>query len=437
MNIGIYGMHYKSTPVEVRERAAFRPSELESAYHKILALDGIRNCVIFSTCNRSQVIYEADEGVDGKKRLDYFYHDFFGIEQETIQKYCCHEDRCIQQFFRMCCGLDSLVLGEDQILGQIKEAYHTAREFGATGKVLNKLFQCGITLGKKVKNETAISENPLSIASIAVKQGEKIFSSLENINVLVLGRGEMSRSAIRHLMDSHIQHVYIATRSELLTGICAQDPSRMTRVPFDDRYEITGKVDWVISATSAPHIVVEKTQFMLHHQEGKRIIMTDLAIPRDIDPSISELNGVQVYDLDQLEEVARDSMKQRNGKLKMIHRRIEDKEKEFLDWHRCLPVYPRIQAIQQYSREMTNTEIQDLFRKMPHLSQKDQQNIESFVYSLVKKMWRTPIHQLKQVGLEGKGEEAGELLDRLLDCDCINLVDAYEEEEREEKQSYE
>ncbi|GEM_PF-54355 len=437
MNIGIYGMHYKSAPVEVRERAAFKPSELEDAYNKILEMDGIRSCVILSTCNRSQVIYEADQGVDGKKRLDCFYRDFFGFEDEIMQAHFYHKVPAVRHFFRMCCGLDSLVLGEDQILGQIKDAYHAARDFGATGKVLNKLFQCGITLGKKIKNETAISENPLSIASIAVKQGEKIFGSFENVKVLVLGRGEMSRSAIRHLIASNAEHVYIATRSELLTGICEQDRSKISRVPFDDRHEVIGSVDWVISATSAPHMVVEKTQFMQYHRNGRRIIMTDIAIPRDIDPGIAKLPGVQLYDLDQLEEVARESMEKRTGKLKLIQMSIRDKEKEFLDWHRCLPVYPRIQAIQQYSREMTNNEIQDLFRRMPHLSQKDQKNIEAFAYSLIKKMWRTPIHQLKQVGLEGRGEEAGELLDRLLNFDCVNFEEAYDEEEREEKLSYE
>ncbi|RQD69586.1 MAG: glutamyl-tRNA reductase [Tindallia sp. MSAO_Bac2] len=437
MNIGIYGMHYKNTPVEIRERAAFKPSGLEGAYNKLLGIDGIRSCVILSTCNRSQLIYEADEGVDGKGRLDHFYRDYFGFSDKEVQAYCRHEVPAIRTFFKMCCGLDSLVLGEDQILGQIKEAYYTAREHGACGKVMNKFFQTGIALGKKIKNETAISENPLSIASIAVKQGEKIFRNLEDIKVLVLGRGEMSRTAIRHLLSSNAEHVYIATRSNLLTGFDDLDRTKISRIPFEDRHEAIASVDWVISATSAPHQVIEKSQLQKFHRHNKHVLITDIAMPRDIDPGVSEIPGVCLYDLDQLDEVARENMDQRAGKLEIIDIRIAEKEKEFFDWHRCLPVYPRIRAIQQYSIEMTEKEINELFDKMPHLSQKDRNNIEAFIYSLVKKMWRTPIHQLKQVGLEGKGEEAGALLDRLLTCDFQNLEEEYEEEHREEKLNYE
>ena len=436
MNIGIYGMHFKSAPLEIRERASFKASDLEKAYQDLLTTEGIRECVILSTCNRSQVIYSADEGIDGKKSLDYFYQVFFGFGKEEVEAYCQHEMPAVEHLFQTCCGLNSLVLGEDQILGQIKEAYYTARDFGATGKLLNRLFQDGITLGKKVKAETAISENPLSVASIAVKQGERVFGSLEGIRVMVLGRGEMSRAAIRHLMVKGVDHVYMATRSELITGIDECDRRRITRIPFDDRYEAAASVDWIISTTSAPHQVLEKSQFRKHHR-GKKILITDIALPRDADPELAKLPGVSLYDLDQLEQVAKDSMDERSGKLRIIHAIIEEKVADYWNWHRCLPVYPRIQAIQQYSREMTEKEIQELFSKMPHLSEKDRQNIEAFIYSLVKKMWRTPIHQLKQEGLEGRGEEAGAFLDRLLACECWEMEENQEKDCREEQRQYE
>ncbi|SFH54825.1 glutamyl-tRNA reductase [Tindallia magadiensis] len=433
MNIGIYGMHYKNTPVKIRERAAFKASGLESAYHTILSLEGINSCVILSTCNRSQLIYEADDGVDGKKKLDSFFQEYFGFSDEEIETYCHHEVPAVSMFFRMCCGLDSLVLGEDQILGQIKEAYYAARDFGATSKALNKLFQNGITLGKKIKYETGISENSLSIASIAVKQGEKIFGLLNQTKVLIVGRGEMCRRAIKHLISLNVGYIYIATRGELLTGIGKHPYTKVTRIPFDDRYEVIADVDWIISATSAPHQVIEKHYFSKHYCQDKNMLITDIALPRDVDPNISDIPGVQLYDIDDLEEVANENMLKRSGKLKLIEKRIQEKNREFFDWYRCLPVYPRIRAIQHHSQEVTEVELERLFNQMPHLSQKDRDNIEAFVYSLAKKMWRTPIQQLKQVGLEGKGKEAGELLDRLLTCDYMSVEEKMDKEYGKEK----
>ncbi|SMP61489.1 glutamyl-tRNA reductase [Anoxynatronum buryatiense] len=414
MNLIIFGLHYQKTPLTIRERAVFRSSEMEHAYARLLQSQYIEGGVILSTCNRSQLICHVSDLSAAATTLFQFYLDFFHFSKDELSP-CCQTltgREAVSHFFETCCGLNSLVLGEDQILGQVKEAWFNARDFQATNKVLNRLFQEGITLGKKVRAETKISETPLSVASIAVRMGQQFFTDLSDKRVLVIGRGEMARLALNHLGDTAVSEIYVSSRQSLILSDL-EKRRRLIPVSYEDRYRIAAGVDWVISATAAPHIVFEKNAFLREYR-GHALLLTDIALPRDIDPALSKEPTIQLYDLDMLETVAQEGMEHRYSQLSLIRQRLNEAMKQFEEWWHCLPVFPRIQAIQEYSHALTTGELKQLFQQMPHLTPGDQEQITAFVFSLTKKMWRTPIHQLKQEGLEGRGEAAGALLDRLL-----------------------
>ena len=414
MNLIIFGLHYQKTPLAIRERAVFRVSEMEQAYARLLQCQGIEGGVILSTCNRSQLICHAADLEMAATALFEFYLDFFHFSREELTP-CCQVltgQEAVSHFFETCCGLNSLVLGEDQILGQVKEAWFSARDFQATNKVLNRLFQEGVALGKKVRTETRISETPLSVASIAVRMGEQFFTDLSDKKVLVIGRGEMARLALNHLSDTCVSEIYVSSRHSLILSDLDKR-RRLIPVSYEDRYRIAAGVDWVISATAAPHIVFERSAFLREYR-GHPLLLADIALPRDIDAGLSQEPHIQLYDLDMLESIARRGMEHRHNQLSLIRKRLQESVIAFEEWWHCLPVFPRIQAIQDYTQSLTSRELAQLFQQMPHLSPRDQDQITAFVFSLAKKMWRTPIHQLKQESLEGRGEAAGALLDRLL-----------------------
>lgn len=414
MNLMIFGLHYEKTPVAIRERAAFRPSQMQKAYEKLVASPGIHSGVILSTCNRSQLICHTDGGHKAREALEQFYLQFFQFTREELKP--CSQLLCgseaLHHFFATCCGLNSLVVGEDQILGQVKEAWFTARDYQATDKVIHRLFQEGVALGKKVRSVTRISETPLSVASIAVKLGEQTYPSLEGKKVLVIGRGEMARLTLTHLLNTDVAAIFISSRYPLtLTG--REKQRQIIPVSFEERYRIAAEVDWVISATSAPHIIFDKSLFLKEY-DHRPLLLTDIAMPRDLDPELTCVPGITLYDLDMLHTIVQKSVHHRKSQLNLIRQMIAESVTCFQEWFNCLPIYPRIQAIREYSQTLTRQELDALFKEMPNLSHEEQAQIEAFVFSLTKKMWRTPIHQLKQEGAEGRGEEASAFLDRLL-----------------------
>lgn len=417
MNLMIVGLHHEKTPVAIRERASFRPSHMEEAYQQLAASPGIKSAVILSTCNRSQIICHTSDRSLAQKSLERFYLGFFTFREDELAPYLqvyLGQD-VLHHFFDTCCGLNSLVMGEDQILGQVKEAWFTARDYQAVDKVMNRLFQEGVALGKKVRTVTRISENPLSVASIAVKLGEETFSSLKDIRVLVIGRGEMAGLTIKHLLATPVPSIYVSSRHPL-TLTHEEMKGRIIPVSFDDRYRIASQVDWVISATSAPHLILEKSLF-LREYDHTPLLLTDIAMPRDLDPQLSCVPGITLYDLDSLKAIVQKSVQHRKSQLVQVQQMVADASMCFKEWFNCLPVYPRIQAIQEYSQTLTRQELDKLFEEMPQLSPQEQSHIEAFVFSLAKKMWRTPIHQLKQEGAKGRGEEASAFLDCLLNLD--------------------
>lgn len=416
MKLVAFGITHQNSTIALREKVAFSRSKLQKAYNLMRKDCFVKEAVILSTCNRSEIVAVVEDTNGAEEWFKSFYIDFFQLQQEDIEGHYIYKSKkeVARYLYEVCCGLDSLVLGEDQILGQVKEAHQNAMELKGCGKILNKLFLEAITTAKEIRTKTSISENPLSISYIAVKQVEKQLGSLKNKKVLVIGYGEMSRLAVEHLLDKGVSAIYISNRRKEIIESLMEKHRNIYYINFDERYEVLKEVDILISATGAPHYIYYKEAFSSYYQGDKPLCIVDIALPRDVDPAIREIQGISLFHIDQLKDIADENLNSRKSLIIEIKKAIEDAIKDYEGWYQCLPIYPKIEAIKNYSQQLTDEELDKMFKKLSHIEQKDKETIEIIVRSLVKKMWRKPILQLKDAGIKGKGEEMASFVDELL-----------------------
>ncbi len=417
MNIMVFGVTHKNSSIALREKVAFSKSKLQHAYEYFKNSNFVEEAVILSTCNRSEIFAVVQQLEEGEKWFKSFYENLFQLEEDQLEGHYIVKkgQEAVNYLYEVCCGLDSLVLGEDQILGQVKDAHYRAMEIKGTGKVLNRLFIEAVTVAKEIKTKTGISENPISISSIAVKQMEKTLKHLKNKNVLVIGFGKMSRIAIENLLEKGVATIYICNRSNEAIENMMKKHHQIKYIPFEEKYSVINQVDIVISATAAPHYVLHYEELKEVYKEKNTICMVDIALPRDIDPQIEELNGINLYHIDQLKEVIDESLTYRTQCIEEIKQFIAEAIKKFEEWYNCLPIYPRIEAIKNYSQRLTEEELEGLFKKLSHMEDKDKELIEIVVKSLIKKMWKKPILQMKNAGITGRGEQMASMVDELFD----------------------
>jgi len=325
MKIIVFGITYKSSTIDLREKVSFSTSRKKEAYSLLRESHFIEEAVILSTCNRSEVFAVVKDTTIAEHWFKNFYIDFFQLQGNTLEgtHHFQKEREAVRYLYHVCAGLDSLVIGEDQILGQVKEAYAEALELGATGKILNKLFLEVVTTAKEVKTQTSISENPLSISSIAVKQIEKHLKSLIGKKVLVVGFGKMSRIAIENLISKGVDRLYICNRTKKSVQQLIEQHTQIYYLSYDQKYEMLNEVDAVISATGAPHFVFYKDNIERVYQQHRPICMVDIALPRDIDPAVQELDGVTLFHIDDLKEIANENLAYRMQCMEMMKEAIQ------------------------------------------------------------------------------------------------------------------
>ncbi|WP_026477229.1 glutamyl-tRNA reductase [Alkaliphilus transvaalensis] len=417
MKIMVFGVTHKNSSIELREKVAFSKSKLQQAYDALKASTFVEEAVILSTCNRSEIFAVVKAIEEGEAWFKDFYYNFFHLKEDQLEgRYLIKKGReAVAYLYEVCCGLDSLVLGEDQILGQVKDAHNYAMEIKATGKVLNRLFLEAIAKAKEIKTRTAISENPLSISSIAVKKIENTLGSLKGREALVIGFGKMSRIAIENLLEKGVETIYICNRNKESLQVLLSKHPQIQYIPFTEKYSKINEVDVVISATAAPHYVFHYQEFKEIYQGKNQICMVDIALPRDIDPLLEKIDGVSLFHIDQLKEVVEESISFRNKCIEEMEGYLEESILKFEDWYRCLPIYPRIEALQSYTQRLTDEELASLFKRLSPMEDKDKELIEVVVRSLIKKMWKKPILQMKQAGVTGRGEQMASMVDELFD----------------------
>ncbi|SNX55193.1 glutamyl-tRNA reductase [Thermoanaerobacterium sp. RBIITD] len=391
----------QNTPIEIRERVSFG-KEIKKALLKFKETYNAE-VVILSTCHRSE-IYVYSENIALKTIKDFFIEYFKVTEDELGQYlYILTGVDAVKHIFRVACGLESMVVGEDQILGQVKNAISISQENFASGKILNKLFRDAITLGKKVRTETGIKDLALSISYIAVKFISDEFKDLNDKKAFVIGTGEMGQIAIKNLISKGTK-VYVSNRTHSKAVDLKKIIPEIEVVPYDDKYVQIARSDIVISATDAPHYTIDYEKFIKVYK-GKKICMVDIALPRDIDPKIGEIEGVSIYTLDDLKKTADENKKKRIGFINVIEKIIESAVNNFVNWFKTLAIEPQIKNINKFADVISEIEFERVINKLSNIDERDKKNIEIALKRVAKKMSDLMIKHIKNDIINKKYEE--------------------------------
>ena len=307
MRFQLIGVNHKSAPLEVRERLAIPESRLPDTCRELTAYPGIEEGMVISTCNRVEVVTHT---VNGHADLRGFLHDHFHLKPEELDAhlYEFREKDAVRHLFRVASSLDSMVVGEAQILGQVKEAYATARAVGAVRGQLDQLFSRAFAVAKRVRSETAVGSSSVSIASVAVELAKKIFGTLQGKNVFIVGAGKMSELAARHLMAHGCASIFVANRTyDRAIGLAQKFNGQA--IKFEDLYTTCDKADIVITSTGAPHAIFrrEHGEQFLARRKNRPMFFIDIAVPRDVSQGMAKLDGIFAYDIDDLQQAVTQS----------------------------------------------------------------------------------------------------------------------------------
>ena len=412
MNIGVVGVNHNLAPINVREAVSFTDTKKIEAINILLDRE-IDEIVILSTCNRSE-IYISGENIQQKvDEVANFYKDYFGVKD--IEQYLFKKTNleAIQHLFDVTAGLDSLVVGEDQILGQVKDAHEFCMKLGATKKVFNKLFRDAVTTSKEIKTITKISQQPLSISYIGVKLLKEKMGTLEGKNALIVGLGKMNLLTLNHLEEENVKNIYIANRNIEKTKEIENKFDNIIPIEYSDRHKIIQEksIDIVISATSSPHLVIKYDDMP---KLDKKLYIMDIALPRDIDTKLKELNYVELYDIDDLKEIHDKNDIKRNELAQKAQEIIKIKIDEFTEWLDLTFIDPTIQSLNSKCIEIKEDTLEYIFRKID-LNQREQKIIDKMLGSALKRVIREPIINLKQVKNKGQREEYIKVIEDLFE----------------------
>ncbi|CAA6814613.1 MAG: Glutamyl-tRNA reductase (EC [uncultured Thiotrichaceae bacterium] len=360
MSVVVIGVNHKTAPVKIREKIAFSPENLEKGLEEIGAI--VKERVIVSTCNRTELYLGSSKNSISSHDISQWLARFFQIQEDSFQDflYVHKQDAAVQHILRVVSGLDSLVLGEPQILGQVKDAHASALRAKATGPMLNKLMQYSFKVAKKVRTQTAIGANPVSVAYASVSLAKQIFAKLEEQTALLVGAGETIELVGRHLKAQHVGNIIVANRT-LENAQRLADEFDGTAIRLESVAEHLPNADIVISSTAAPIPIIGKgsVERALKKRKHQPIFMVDIAIPRDIESEVGDLDDVYLYTVDDLESVIEENKKSRQDAANQAEKMVQLEVKDYMDWVRA---QSQLQLICQY-RTRAETHKQDVLEK--------------------------------------------------------------------------
>lgn len=427
MYVLLTGINHKTAPVEIREKFAFAAAELDYAYDK-LRNENVEGLVILNTCNRTEIYATAKDIEAGQESLKSFLISYSGLATEEIDKYI-YQPNCydaIDHLFRVSSGLDSMILGETQVLGQVKEAYERSRELKASDGVLNALFQKALYVGKKVRTETAIDQHRVSISYAAVELAKQTLGSLEDKTVLVVGAGEIGELTTKYLMLNGVHSVIVSNRSfEKAVEMAADLNGRAVR--FDELVAELRNADIVISCTAASHYVIreDNCREVLLSRAGRKIMLIDIAVPRDVEPALGCIEGVYLYDIDELQYVIDSSFAARQIAADAAKDIISEELVNFNEWMATLYVVPVISALKSYGETIKTNELKRVFNRLGKISEREQELITTLANSIVNQLLHFPVVNLKEMAVSNQGHLYAEVVKKLFG---LRLADEEQEE---------
>lgn len=416
MNILVVGLNHKSASVETREKLAFSPSKIPQALELFRKRFPMSEVVILSTCNRVELYACFPLGYLTTEAVLRFLSEFHGLETEKFKEhmYEYQGPEGVSHLFHVAASLDSMVVGESQIVGQVKEAYMTASSCGATGKVLNQLFQQALNVAKEVHTHSNIARGKVSISSVAVEFAEKIFQDFSDKTVLIIGAGEMAELVLKSLVEQGTRTVMVSNRSfDRAVDLAEEYGGKAVR--FDSLAEELSKADIVISSTSAPHYVLhpEHVREAMRRRKGSPMFLIDIAVPRDINPEVSRIDNVYLYNIDDLQDVVSQNLDERAREMKKCKAMVELEVEHFMAWLEEMKIGPAIVSLREHFHTVGKEELERLRPKLGGISQEYWQEVVYTMERTLNKLLHRPAEVGKQEAKNGGGYRYVETIKRL------------------------
>ncbi|MCU7803020.1 MAG: glutamyl-tRNA reductase [Candidatus Thiodiazotropha sp. (ex Lucinoma annulata)] len=404
MSILAIGLNHKTAPVDIREKVTFGPDIIAGALRSLQENPAVEETVILSTCNRTE-LYCTISQEDHEPLADWISR-FHGLAGDRVNPYLYSHFGmdAVKHLLRVSCGLDSLVLGEPQILGQVKVAYQTATDAGTTGKLLFKLFQHAFSAAKQIRTDTAIGNSPVSVAFAAVSLAKQIFSNLSEQTALLIGAGETIELAARHLNQHGVGRIIVANRTvEKAHALAAQFDGYA--IALTELSSHLSEADIVISSTASPLPVLGKgtVESALKERKHRPIFMVDIAVPRDIEPEVSDLSDIYLYTVDDLDEVIQENMRSREEAAEQAEEIIDHYVGEYMGWLRSLDAVELIQDYRSYAEQLRDEVLQKALQQLAKGKPADEV-IQFMARTLTNKLLHTPSAQMRQAGFNGQME---------------------------------
>jgi glutamyl-tRNA reductase len=422
MNIIVVGLSHKTATVEIRERVAFSPNQIEKPLKELVALDSIIEGVIVSTCNRVEIYATTRDIAGGIARIKRFISDYHQLALEALEQhlYSFHSEAAIRHVFRVASSLDSMIVGEPQILGQIKTSYGYAAEYKTSGIILNRFLHKAFSVAKRVRTETRIASSAVSVAFAAVELAKKILGDLSDKTVMLIGAGEMCELAAKHFLNSGAKGVMVTNRTferaERLAGEFGGEAVR-----FEELFEHLHRADIVLSSTGAPHFIIgpKDAEEVIRKRRFKPVFFIDIAVPRDIDPKVDDVENAYLFTVDHLQEIVQANLAQRSLEAEKAEEIISQEIGQFFKWLSTLEVTPAIVALRTRFDEIRRIELEKTISGWKELPPEAEKRLEALTLAMMNKLLHAPTTVLKQSGQGGRVDLYVDALRQLFELESL------------------
>ncbi len=422
MHIVVVGLDHHTSPVEVRERFAFRASQMEPAYHGLLGPSGtpVHEAAILSTCNRVEVYAATPTPDEAQDFITAFLHAFHDVRPDIVGHalYCLHGKVAVKHLFATASGINSLVVGEPQIQAQVRAAADEAMQHRALGPTLHALFRQAVEVGKRARTETGISRTAASVSHAGVELARRLIGDLSAMDVLLVGSGKISELAAKNLLDNGARSITLVNRT-VDTAQELADRWGGRALPFDALPEALRGADIVLSSTAAPHTVIHAghVRAALAARPDRPLLLIDLAVPRDVDTDVAEVEGAHVYDIDDLEQVVAANVQRRRTEIGAVQAIVDEETTRFLQWLSARTVVPTLNQLRARADTIGRDELDKALRRLPALGEREREVVTALAMGIVNKLLHQPTVQLKQAAAQGDAGVYAEALQVLFGLD--------------------
>ncbi len=414
MHLLLLGISHRTAPVELRERLDFQTRGLESALRALADREAASEAVIVSTCNRAELYAACDDVAAARTAITTFVSEYHGIDPSVVLPHIYNQTDldAVRHLFRVAAGLDSLVVGEPQILGQVKDAHSVAGTAHTTGTLLNRLFHASFGVGKRVRTETGLGSGAVSVSFAAVSLAKKIFGDLKGLNVLVVGAGEMGKLTALHMKSQGVHQVTIVSRTMAHAARTAEAIGGASAASMDDLDALLGRADIVITATGASTTVLTRAHIeaVMRPRRNRPLFMIDIAMPRDVEPAAGEIEQVFLYNIDDLQATVRENLARRASEVARAEAIVSDEVEKFGQWLRARSAIPTVVALRQHFETIRRAELDRLASTLPPDARG---RVDDITRLVVEKLLLMPTEQLKSATDRETAAAYAEVLTRL------------------------